>query len=78
MTVDVTLPELGLGVGATLSTWHVREGESVEAGERLVEVVIPGATVDVAAPASGRLSRRLVGVGGVVGPGVVLGRIEAG
>ena len=73
MTVEVRLPELGCP--ARLSVWHVREGETVGAGDRLVEVLIPGATVDIASPTSGRLAARLVPVGAGVEVGVVLGRI---
>ena len=72
----VTLPELGVPC-ATLSVWHGREGDAVEQGARLVEVLIPGATVDVVAPASGRLARRLVSVGGSLAAGDVLGHIAA-
>ena len=70
----VIVPELGCEM-ATLSIWHAREGERVEAGDRLVEMLIAGATIDVVAPASGQMVR-LVPVGSAVAPGMVLGRID--
>ena len=58
-----------LGCPGTVSVWHVREGEAVVAGDRLVEVAIPGAVVSVAAPAGGRLTRRVARVGAAVAAG---------
>jgi len=45
------------GEPLSLSAWFVEPGESVEAGEPLFEVALPGITCDVAAPVSGRVSR---------------------
>jgi pyruvate/2-oxoglutarate dehydrogenase complex dihydrolipoamide acyltransferase (E2) component len=50
----VVLPELGASP-IHLSLWLVRVGARVRAGERLVEVIVPGATFDVSAPVAGRL-----------------------
>ena len=44
----------------TLSSWLVPEGSAVEEGERIVEILAGGVTVDLAAPASGELVRILV------------------
>lgn len=50
----VRLPELGVE-RVLVTSWFVSPGENVEAGERLVEVLMPGVTVIVSAPASGTL-----------------------
>ena len=46
-------PSLVRSPRAVFSLWHVRLGERVTEGDRVAEVLIPGATVDVHAPASG-------------------------
>lgn len=53
--VPVLLPELG-AERVRFSLWHVRVGERVSEGDRLAEVLIPGASFDVPAPATGRLA----------------------
>ena len=50
--IPITLPDLGTP-RVTLSVWHVRPGERVYEGDRVLEVLIPGATFDVPAPATG-------------------------
>lgn len=73
--VPILLPELG--AAGRLSLWYVRPGERVSAGDRVAEVLIPGVTVDVPAPASGRLGERFALPGDAVGTGQELGTIEA-
>ena len=51
MRRPVLMPDVG--APATLSVWFVRPGERVHAGDRLVEVLTGGATVDVSADAGG-------------------------
>jgi len=69
------MPELGVP-RATLSLWFVEEGDSVEEGERLVEVLAGAATFDISAPASGRLVERRAFPDDPVAVGQVLGYIE--
>lgn len=58
---ELTLPDLGLPQElVTVSTWLVRRGTRVRAGERVVEILAGAATIDLSAPVSGRLSRILV------------------
>jgi pyruvate/2-oxoglutarate dehydrogenase complex dihydrolipoamide acyltransferase (E2) component len=58
----VVLPELGLGSQRlTLSVWHVARGAEVVAGDRLLEIAAGSVVVDLPAPHSGRVARRLVG-----------------
>ncbi|QEL19677.1 lipoyl domain-containing protein [Limnoglobus roseus] len=73
--MPILLPELGVEVGR-FSLWYVRPGEAVTAGDRVAEILIPGLTIDVAAPADGVLRERLALPGDVVHSGQSLGLIE--
>lgn len=54
--IPITLSNLGTGEEPIrVSTWLVDVGESIEPGERLVDVLIPGVSYSVASPAAGRL-----------------------
>ncbi len=75
MPVPITLPDLG-GPRATFSLWYVRVGDAVFEGDRVAEVLIPGATVDVPAPASGVLAERRAFPQDPLEPGQELGTIE--
>jgi pyruvate/2-oxoglutarate dehydrogenase complex dihydrolipoamide acyltransferase (E2) component len=69
------VPDLGSS-RATFSLWHVRVGDRVTAGDRVAEVLIPGAVFDVAAPVSGALAERAVQPNDPLTPGQVIGEIE--
>lgn len=57
----LTLPELGLeGRTVIASLWLVRRGARVARGDALLEVLAGEATIDLPAPASGVLVRKLV------------------
>ena len=73
--VPITLPELG-SPRAVLSLWYVRPGDRVYEGDRVAEVLIPGATFDVPAPATGTLAERRALPNDPVQPGQVLGVIK--
>jgi pyruvate/2-oxoglutarate dehydrogenase complex dihydrolipoamide acyltransferase (E2) component len=73
--VPITLPDLG-PARATLSLWYVRPGDRVFEGDRVAEVLIPGATFDVPAPASGVLTERSVLPTDPLITGQVLGTVE--
>jgi len=75
MPAPIILPDLGTAP-VVLSAWLAQPGEEVCAGDRLVEVLVAGATFDVAAPASGRLAQRLVYPDDLLAPGQVLGFVE--
>jgi len=70
-TVPITLPELG--TAARFSLWLVGPGEYVFEGDRIAEVIVPGATFDVSAPATGRLLERNVSLNEAIVTGQVLG-----
>src|SRR5437870_5536917 len=74
MDRPVLMPDLG--TPATLSVWFVSPGEAVYAGDRLVEVLVGGATFDVPSPVSGRLTEKRAWPDDALMPGQVLGIIE--
>jgi pyruvate/2-oxoglutarate dehydrogenase complex dihydrolipoamide acyltransferase (E2) component len=73
--VPILLPDLG-PARAVLSLWYVRPGERVYAGDRVLEVLIPGATYDVPAPATGTIRDRLALANDPVTQGQTLGTID--
>ncbi len=77
MAVEIKVPTLGESiVEATVGTWRKREGDSITAGEALVELETDKVTVEVTAAESGVLSRILKPDGAVVTMGETLGVIE--
>ena len=76
--MDIHVPDLGEGVTeAIVARWHRTAGESVRAGEVIVEVETEKTTTEVPAPASGVLSAILVEEGGMAAAGARLGVIDA-
>jgi pyruvate/2-oxoglutarate dehydrogenase complex dihydrolipoamide acyltransferase (E2) component len=73
--IPIALPELG-SPHATLSLWHVRPGDRVFEGDRVAEVLLPGALFDVAAPVNGILVERLALAGDRLTASQVLGLIR--
>ena len=74
--VPVRLPNLG-PEAVRFSLWLVAPGEHVYAGDRVAEVLLEGATVDVSAPTTGRLVERLAWPRDLITPGQILGLVEA-
>jgi pyruvate dehydrogenase E2 component (dihydrolipoamide acetyltransferase) len=61
MVTKVVMPRLSLTMKeGTVGKWYKKEGENVEKGEPIVEVVSEKATYDLEAPASGILRKILV------------------
>jgi pyruvate/2-oxoglutarate dehydrogenase complex dihydrolipoamide acyltransferase (E2) component len=75
MLAEVILPDLGTS-RAVLSVWFAALGEWVYEGDRLVEVLVGGATFDVSSPATGRLVTRYAYPNDPLLPGQVLGLVE--
>lgn len=76
MPTPIVIPELGADeLPITISSWLVDPGETVEAGDRLVELLVAGITFDVAAPESGVLQAIEREVNSQVQPGEVVGWI---
>jgi pyruvate/2-oxoglutarate dehydrogenase complex dihydrolipoamide acyltransferase (E2) component len=74
--VPVVLPDLGVE-SARMSVWFAEPGDAVYEGDRLVEVVVGGATFDVSSPATGRLAERFALPPDEVKPRQVLGEVIA-
>ena len=75
MRTEILLPELGADP-AVVSVWFADPGEAIYEGDRLVEILVGGATFDVSAPATGRLIGKLALPDDPVLPGQVLGVME--
>jgi pyruvate/2-oxoglutarate dehydrogenase complex dihydrolipoamide acyltransferase (E2) component len=60
-----------------LSVWFAEPGDLVYEGDRLVEVLVGGATFDVAAPATGRLIEKRAFPDDALQVGQILGLVEA-
>ena len=75
--IPILLPDLGTGTETIrISTWLVEVDESVEVGERLVDVLIPGISFSVASPSAGRLNKIERPTNTTVQPGDTLGWLE--
>jgi 2-oxoglutarate dehydrogenase E2 component (dihydrolipoamide succinyltransferase)/2-oxoisovalerate dehydrogenase E2 component (dihydrolipoyl transacylase) len=75
MQALITLPDLG-ATPVVLSAWFADPGESILEGDRLVEVLIAGATFDVPSPATGRLAEKRAWPRDPLQPGQILGVVE--
>jgi pyruvate/2-oxoglutarate dehydrogenase complex dihydrolipoamide acyltransferase (E2) component len=78
MRLPIVLPKLGNDSEqpAVLSVWFADLGEEVYEGDRLVEVLVAGASFDVAAPADGRLAEITAFPDSLLQAGQVLGWVE--
>jgi pyruvate/2-oxoglutarate dehydrogenase complex dihydrolipoamide acyltransferase (E2) component len=76
MYTPIVLPDLG-AAPVRLSLWFAAPGDLVFEGDRLVEVLVAGATFDVSAPATGRLIERHAWPRDPLAPGQVLGVVES-
>ncbi|MCM8800296.1 MAG: hypothetical protein NC900_06225 [Candidatus Omnitrophica bacterium] len=75
--VKVVIPELGEGIDkATISYWFYKEGDKVNKGEDLVEVVTDKATFNLPSPSTGILSQIISKEGQTVNIGEVIALIE--
>ena len=74
----LAVPEFGvLGLPLRVSLWLVPEGAEVLEGDRVVELLGGGATIDLESPVAGRLIAHLVDEDDVVMPGMVIAEFEA-
>jgi pyruvate dehydrogenase E2 component (dihydrolipoamide acetyltransferase) len=74
--MDLTLPKWGVTMQeATVVRWLKDEGDSVVAGEPVLEVETDKVEAVVEAPVAGVLTRRAAAVGDVVAVGGLLGTI---
>jgi pyruvate/2-oxoglutarate dehydrogenase complex dihydrolipoamide acyltransferase (E2) component len=75
LKVAIILPDVG-AAPVVLSIWFADPGDVVFEGDRLVEVLVGGATFDVSSPATGRLVERQARRNQPLTPGQVLGFVE--
>ena len=75
MPTRILTPELG--APAVLSVWFAAVGDLVYEGDRLVEVLVGGATFDVSSPATGRLAEKLALPDDPLVAGQVLGIVDS-
>jgi 2-oxoglutarate dehydrogenase E2 component (dihydrolipoamide succinyltransferase) len=79
MAKEIRVPALGESVSeATIAKWFRSEGDIVKADEPLVELETDKVTVEVPAPAAGKLATISVKAGATVSVGALLGAIEEG
>jgi pyruvate dehydrogenase E2 component (dihydrolipoamide acetyltransferase) len=75
MRRPIVAPDLGSAT-PVLSVWYVRPGERVYAGDRVVELLLAGATFDVPSPCAGTVVEQHARPGDPTPPGQVLGDVE--
>jgi 2-oxoglutarate dehydrogenase E2 component (dihydrolipoamide succinyltransferase) len=79
MATEIRVPTLGESVTeATIGKWFKKPGDAVKADEPLLELETDKVTLEVNAPAAGVLGEITAKDGETVGPGALLGQIEAG
>ncbi len=79
MTKEIRVPALGESVTeATIAKWFFKVGDAVKADAPLVELETDKVTVEVPAPASGKLGSIAAEPGMTVNVGALLGSIEEG
>src|SRR5690349_10477986 len=77
MALEFRLPDIGEGVAeGEVVKWLVAEGDALREDQPMVEVMTDKATVEIPAPASGKVKRILAEAGQVVPVGAVLLEIE--
>ena len=77
MRVPISVPDLHAGdEPIRVSGWLIDEGDLVLAGELVVELLIPGLTIDVVAVSTGRLIEIIQPVDSPVHVGDVLAWLE--
>jgi 2-oxoglutarate dehydrogenase E2 component (dihydrolipoamide succinyltransferase) len=78
MVIEIKVPELGESISEVqIANWLVQEGDTVAKDQDLVSVDSEKATVEIPAPAAGRLAKILKPNGEPARVGDVIGQIEA-
>lgn len=76
---EIIVPQLGESVSeATVATWHKQAGDSVLTDELVVELETDKVTLEINAPATGKLVEIKVPEGEMVEVGTLIGLIEEG
>lgn len=75
--IDIMMPEIGEGVTeATIVEWHVTPGQSVKAGDLLVEVMTDKVSLEVEAQNAGTVTEILAKADDEVRVGAPIARLE--
>jgi pyruvate/2-oxoglutarate dehydrogenase complex dihydrolipoamide acyltransferase (E2) component len=75
MREPIVVPDLGWPT-LVLSVWYVKPGEAVFAGDRVVEILLSGATFEMTAPSTGTLIEQCAGLNESLTPGQVVGYLD--
>jgi pyruvate/2-oxoglutarate dehydrogenase complex dihydrolipoamide acyltransferase (E2) component len=75
MRSPILMPDVG-GAMPALNLWFAQPGDRVYSGDRLVELLLDGATFDVSSPVDGRLAEKTARPGEHLIPGQILGWID--
>src|SRR6478752_4884990 len=78
MTTEIKIPQLGESITeAMIAEWLVKEGDSIAKDQNLVSIDSEKATVEIPAPAAGKLIKIVKQNGDAARPGDVIGQIES-
>ena len=73
--ISILVPQFDLGaVPLRLGVWHMRGGQLVSEGDRLVEIVAPDIVIEISSPADGVL-RKIAAEDDEVFVGQIIGEI---
>ncbi|MEZ5812554.1 MAG: 2-oxoglutarate dehydrogenase complex dihydrolipoyllysine-residue succinyltransferase [Rhizobiaceae bacterium] len=79
MAIEIRVPTLGESVTeATIGRWFKQKGEAIAQDEAVVELETDKVTLEVPAPAAGKLHEIVANEGDVVAVGALLGMIQEG
>lgn len=79
MAIDIKVPELPESVAdGTIATWHVKEGDTVERDQNLVDIETDKVVLEVVAEADGVIGKITAQEGDTVEGEAVIGTIEEG
>ena len=76
MGPEIKVPKIAGASNLSVGRWFKPVGDPVKVGEPAVEIDTNDLTHEIQAPATGILSKVLVGDGGSVEPGTVVGLID--
>lgn len=75
--MDVILPKWGVTMQeGTVTKWHVTEGDEVEEGQPIADIVTDKIDAELEAPVAGVVSKRCVVAGDVAAVGSVVAVID--